>query len=150
MSSPKSPRFMTLDEAQKMLPLVRSIVRDIVDQYDQYRQRIPASRGTTGTGRRSDPSPSATSRGLAQEVTEAIKAEIDGAVAELNALGVELRDYESGLVDFPGKLGDDLVYFCWKPGEERISHWQPLDSGCDARQPLEETPATNGGRSATV
>ena len=63
-------------------------------------------------------------------------------VQELNALGVELKDYYTGLVDFPGWMNGHEVYLCWRLGEPEVAHWHELDAGFAGRQ------EALGGRSA--
>ena len=50
--------------------------------------------------------------------------------------GVELKDLDSGLVDFPSYRDGQLVYLCWKRGEARIDYWHDLESGSGGSQPL--------------
>ena len=50
--------------------------------------------------------------------------------------GIELKDLESGLVDFPHYRDGQLVYLCWQRGEARIEYWHDLESGFAGRQPL--------------
>ncbi len=51
-------------------------------------------------------------------------------------LGVELKDLDQGLVDFPSYREGKLIYLCWKRGEARIGFWHDLESGFAGRQPL--------------
>lgn len=56
------------------------------------------------------------------------------------AMGCEVKDIPSGLVDFRGQLGDTIVYLCWRDGEERITHWHTLESGFAGRKPIPGAP----------
>ena len=56
---------------------------------------------------------------------------------ELAALGVEMKDPNKGLVDFPALLDDRVVYLCWKLGEETVEHWHELTAGFDNRESVE-------------
>ncbi len=51
-------------------------------------------------------------------------------------LGVELKDLDQGLIDFPSYRDGKLIYLCWKRGETRIQFWHDLESGFAGRQPL--------------
>ncbi len=51
-------------------------------------------------------------------------------------MGCELKDLDEGLVDFPSYRSGQLVYLCWKRGEEQIQFWHAVDSGFNGRQPL--------------
>lgn len=57
-----------------------------------------------------------------------------GQVADL---GGQVKDLETGLVDFPGRRGGDDIFLCWKLGEKSVSHWHPLDTGFSGRRPLD-------------
>lgn len=65
---------------------------------------------------------------------------IDAELAELRALGLEVRGPE-GLIDFPAKqLGSERwVYMCWRTGEPSVTHWHPLDAGFAGRRLITET-----------
>jgi hypothetical protein len=56
--------------------------------------------------------------------------------AEVEDLGVILRDPETGLVDFASVREGEQIYLCWRLGEERIAHWHPRDTGFMGRRPL--------------
>lgn len=51
-------------------------------------------------------------------------------------LGVEVKDIDTGLLDFHAVNGDKLVYLCWRRGEDRIEAWHTLQGGFQARKPL--------------
>lgn len=51
-------------------------------------------------------------------------------------LGVELKDLDQGLIDFPSYRDGKLIYLCWKRGEPRIEFWHDLESGFAGRRPL--------------
>jgi hypothetical protein len=54
----------------------------------------------------------------------------------LQALGIEVKDINHGLVDFPARRDDRDVYLCWRYDEPSITHWHDLDAGFAGRQPL--------------
>jgi hypothetical protein len=51
-------------------------------------------------------------------------------------LGCELKDLDDGLVDFPSYRQGQLIYLCWKRGEDRIEWWHTMEAGFSGRQPL--------------
>ena len=57
-------------------------------------------------------------------------------VEELSGLGVELKDYRIGLVDFRAWMQNREVYLCWKLGEEEVAYWHELEAGYKGRQRL--------------
>ena len=58
------------------------------------------------------------------------------AVQEIEYLGVHVKDFRTGLVDFPYHRDGRIVYLCWKPDEEEIGWWHETDAGFSGRQPL--------------
>jgi hypothetical protein len=56
--------------------------------------------------------------------------------ADIDQLGVILRDPDTGLVDFAAVREDEPIYLCWRLGEERIGYWHPRDTGFRGRMPL--------------
>ena len=131
-------RLFTLDEAQRILPLVKSIVRGIMEDHAVLQQKATELRdqkrqATTSIGR----SVRGAGKALSHEVEE-LTARVNEAIAELEALGVEFKGYELGLVDFPARRNDEVVYLCWKHDEERIAFWHTLEAGYAGRQALDE------------
>jgi len=56
---------------------------------------------------------------------------------EIHDAGVQLKDYERGLIDFPSMRDDRIVLLCWQLGEgEEIEWWHETDAGFAGRQPL--------------
>jgi hypothetical protein len=60
------------------------------------------------------------------------------ALAEIEKLGVEVKDPATGLMDFPALRDGDVVYLCWRYGEPCVGFWHPLETGFTGRQPLDE------------
>ena len=57
---------------------------------------------------------------------------------EIDDIGVQLKDLESGLLDFPCRVEDEVVLLCWKSGEAAIEHWHTVESGYKGRQPIDD------------
>lgn len=56
---------------------------------------------------------------------------------ELHDMGVELKDHERGLIDFPSMKGERIVYLCWQHGDgDEIRWWHETDAGFAGRRPL--------------
>jgi len=65
---------------------------------------------------------------------EALSDEID----RVRALGGEVKDLDSGLVDFPSRRGGEEILLCWKLGEKSIDYWHTVDGGFASRRPIDE------------
>ena len=72
---------------------------------------------------------------LQRDVVTHIQALRD-AIEQLQAFGCELKDPETGLIDFLSLRDGEEVYLCWRLGEERIAFWHYLHTGFAGRQPL--------------
>jgi hypothetical protein len=64
--------------------------------------------------------------------------QIKDAVGEIQAIGVQVKDLDTGLVDFPCKIDGEIVLLCWKSGEESITHWHGLEEGFRGRKPIDD------------
>ena len=127
-------RTYSVEQANRTLPLVRRIAEDIVRQYARWQERVRLFE--TATTQHPDGRDEAAA--LQREV-QALASEIDGYVAELAELGVEFKDYERGLLDFPGERDGRPVYLCWQLGEPAVRFWHELDAGFPGRQPIDPT-----------
>jgi hypothetical protein len=128
------PSRFTIEMANRTLPLVSRIVRDILDHYRAWQQTVEAFEIATALSRADRPTPEAESL---QRKAQELAREIQGFLAELTDLGVEFKGFELGLVDFPGDVDGHPVMWCWKFGESAVQHWHELDAGYAGRQPIE-------------
>ena len=63
--------------------------------------------------------------------------ELTSTIGELEALGVQLKDFERGLVDFPSLRDGRVVLLCWQMGEgDELEWWHDVDAGFAGRTPL--------------
>ena len=131
-------KHFTPGEANAMLPLVRSIVRDISELAHSLRERHERLYRAGAEEEADDPFHAAyrEERVHAQEELEADQQRLQGYVEELTKLGVELKDYFAGLVDFPCLRDGREVYLCWKLGEPEVGFWHELEAGFAGRQKL--------------
>lgn len=60
------------------------------------------------------------------------------SVQEIDEIGVQIKDLDTGLLDFPCRVDDEIVLLCWKSGEPAIEHWHTLESGFKGRQPIDD------------
>lgn len=126
-------RLFDVEEADRMLPLVRSIVRGMIEDWETRREALGRLDALPPDRREDDREPA---RSLNTEI-DALTEKLVEAAEELADLGVEFKGIEEGLVDFPARLDGELVYLCWKYGEDRVRWWHPVDAGYAGRRPLE-------------
>jgi hypothetical protein len=60
------------------------------------------------------------------------------SLAEIDSIGVQVKDLEAGLLDFPCRVDDQVVLLCWRMGETSIEHWHPTDTGFRDRKPIDD------------
>lgn len=75
---------------------------------------------------------------LRSERDKAIQVAKD-SLAEIDSTGVQVKDLDTGLLDFPCLVDEKIILLCWKLGEETISHWHGTDEGFSKRKPITET-----------
>jgi len=71
------------------------------------------------------------------------------SIAEIDSIGVQVKDLETGLLDFPCRMDDQVVLLCWRMGEPAIEHWHSVETGFKDRQPIDERfrrRSASGGR----
>jgi len=81
-----------------------------------------------------EPAEVAQARAMFRGYYEALSERLE----RIRALGGDVKDLDLGLVDFPGRRGDDDVLLCWKLGEKRIQFWHPVDEGFSGRRPVDD------------
>ena len=132
-------KTFTLDEAQSLLPVLESLLKRAIEgkrSAEEVEERIAelGRRIYLSGGMRVDVGAVARQRaemeGHLQRVRESI--------AEIDAIGVQVKDVETGLLDFPCKVDDQVVLLCWRIGETAIEHWHTMEDGFKGRKPLDE------------
>jgi hypothetical protein len=118
----QTSRYFTLEQANRALVLVRRIV---VQLQEQYARMLELSRRTEGTEQEY------------QQTLDPIVGRFNGLMEELREIGCELKDPRQGLVDFAAQREGRKIWLCWKPGEDRVSHWHEWDEGFSGRRPIE-------------
>ena len=124
-------KIFTVQEANALLPDVRKIVgkiqrahRKIAHYRDDAKKAAEAAE--RGGGGFTD--------GVAYA---AVLTELTVQISELEKLGVQLKDFERGLVDFPSLRDGRVVLLCWQLGEgDELEWWHDVDAGFAGRTPL--------------
>ncbi|UCG17451.1 MAG: DUF2203 domain-containing protein [Phycisphaerales bacterium] len=122
-------KLFSVEQANRTLPLVRRILRDVVTQY-RLVERIQKRRRKLACQGRLDELKSVEDRGL-----EAARR-LSDLLTELSSIGCEVKDYERGCVDFPAMCDSREIYLCWRLNEERVSHWHERHVGEAGRRAL--------------
>ena len=123
-------KLFSLEEANSMLPelskklvRIRQLYSDVAEMREQA--TAAASASEFGGGMKGG-------SGYVRSLYE-----IGKITTEINAAGVQLKDYTRGLIDFPARRGDRVILLCWQLGEgNEIEWWHDTDAGFAGRQPL--------------
>ncbi len=127
------PRLFTQEEATALLPELRPRLQELaamkrrLDVVQREFNAIQQHARSNGHATR------------AQELTaelETLVHDLNAAVAAIQALGIDVKDLDSGLVDFPSEREGRVVYLCWRMDEPAIVAWHELDGGFMGRRPL--------------
>jgi len=134
-----SSRTFTLDEAQMLLPVLESLLRSAINgkkvmeevevEMQELSHRIFLNGGThidvVAVARRK------AERGKAEQRAK-------DALAEIDSIGVQVKDIDTGLLDFPCEVEGQTVLLCWRMGEKSITHWHNTSEGFAGRKLIDE------------
>lgn len=132
-------KTFTLDEAQALLPVLEALLKRAQESKQaaamaEMELAALAQKIYLMGGMRVDVAAASRQR-----------AEVDGhlqraqeSVAEIDSIGVQVKDLDTGLLDFPCRVEDEVVLLCWRMGESSIDYWHTLEAGFKGRQPLDD------------
>lgn len=133
------PRTFTLAEAETLLPVLESLLRsamqskalieEVDGEFDSLRSRIFLNGGTFV-----DVEKMARRKAAKEKAIQRAK----DAVAEIDAAGVQVKDLDIGLLDFPCLVDGAVVLLCWKLGEKGITHYHGTSEGFAGRKPIDD------------
>ncbi len=132
------PRFFNLLEAEGLLPEVERLLRSLIQlkgdyeqneaELSQINQRIALLGGMVA--------PRDRVLQLRSRKDAAARA-LKGTLEKIQEIGCQLKDIETGLIDFPTLYRDQEVYLCWKLGESGIGYWHHIEDGYRGRRPID-------------
>jgi hypothetical protein len=129
--SDSNMKLFTVEEANALLPSVREILQRIQRsrrRLGRYRAKakLAAEGAEQGGG------------GMTNGMQYAmILTNFTEEMSELESLGVQLKDFDRGLVDFPSLRDGRVVLLCWQLGEgDELEWWHDVDTGFSGRTPL--------------
>lgn len=137
-----SEREFSIEEANALVPELHRIVSSQMLVQDEVTETLSTLHARLGK----------LPRDIAvlpddDEDTAALKRKVMELAVRLNEgwnkvaeLGGQVKEPRIGLVDFPGRVNGELVYLCWRFGEEAITHYHGLEEGFSGRKPLPEAP----------
>ena len=142
MAGPESsPRLFTLEEANKLLPLIRRILKELRSHRDEVDRLDKETAVEELSWLQPDGSVNPKARqqvAKLQKMRKEQRVSFELSLNDFQKTGAQLKDLDDGLVDFFASRGKEIIYLCWKEGEDRIRHWHDLESGFAGRRPLED------------
>ncbi|HEV3036341.1 MAG TPA: DUF2203 domain-containing protein [Candidatus Angelobacter sp.] len=132
-------KTFTLAEAQRLLPVLKSLIKramdgkKVIEQVEKEMQELNHRILMSG-GLFVDVPKVTKQRAASDKAAQNTK----DAMAEVEAIGVQIKDLDIGLLDFPCVVDDQIVLLCWKFGEEKIEFWHGLEEGFRGRKPIDE------------
>jgi len=152
-------RFFDLDEANELIPEVRTILEGLRDERAELirlRDRLllieaaadtpsqsPTEANVRATRRSAEsadgdeePAGRSAERRVLRLRMQGVIDQMQAGVARIDELGVSLREIETGLIDFPALVAGRQVWLCWRLGEGNVEWWHELGDGFGGRQAL--------------
>jgi hypothetical protein len=139
------PKFFSVEEANKALPLVKAIVGDIVQQFQAVNELKQRLSSVHRDRRRPTNDAYAEETAQSQAELDLEETKLANFIDELIRLGVELKGPADGLCDFPSLRDGREICLCWRLGEAEVTHWHEKNAGFAGRQPLDR-PAYRPGQ----
>ena len=124
------PKFFTLQQANQTL----DTIRPLMDEIQAIRQRILDKQPETWSAIEKSVG-NGGNRTLSRMVKDFEK--LDGLVHRILETGAQIKDLNTGLLDFSARRDGREVYLCWQYGEGQIAFWHEVDAGFAGRQPIE-------------
>jgi hypothetical protein len=140
-------RTFSLNEAQALLPVLESLLRasihgkNLIEEVDREFQEL-AHRVFLNGGTAVDVKAVAKRKAERERAVQRVK----DALGEIDAIGVQVKDLDIGLLDFPCEVEGEILLLCWKLGEEAITHWHGVSEGFAGRKPIDERIARARGK----
>jgi len=132
-------RTFTLAEANRMLPRLESLLqaarksnqelKAVLERLQQIGHHVFLSGGSLLK---------LTSLWELKQQRDEANGRLRAVLTEIDSLGVQVKDLEIGLLDFPCQVEGEIVLLCWKLGEPAIAYWHTVEAGFQGRQPIDD------------
>ncbi len=131
---PSTPRFWTLAEANAMLPRLEQLLEDMRGQaqaLDEAQEQLGQMKRIVHSNGNA-----VHVETLARQVRD-LQSTLRAGMEQVQEWGIEMKDLDQGLVDFPYRRGGRVVYLCWRLGEAEIGWWHEIQTGFAGRLPID-------------
>ena len=134
-SSASYSKLFTVNEANDLLPTIRPLVEQILDN---IRRLKIASESVIRRDQLDPEAPNLMERLREDDEITRLVEQVKNWVETINGHGCMCKGVEQGLVDFPCVLGSEVVYLCWQLGEPSVNFWHRIEDGFAGRKTLLE------------
>ena len=140
-------RLFTIDEANALLPALRPIVENILENI----RRLRATSEAVIRAQQLDPeAPNLLDRLQENGDIARLVDEVKAWVVEIHSHGCVCKGAEQGLIDFPCMLGNEVVFLCWQIGEASVSYWHRIEDGFAGRRPFLDSDESDPGKKTVL
>lgn len=133
-------RVISIDEANRMLPLLRQIIRDVMSHWERIinrRTQLECLEKDCSESKLSREGRDVRLHNLKFELNYLID-KINNYIREVEELGCFVEEFKRGIVNFPSLYNGRKVFLCWKPDEDFVTHWHELDETFNDRVPIRD------------
>ena len=129
-------RHFTPEEANDTLVEVRPLVEQLVERRREHVVALERQEGLERTIRGNGGGIPPAELAAATADVDALARKLARLVDEIGRHGAQVKDVDTGLIDFPALHGGETVLLCWRLGEDEIGYWHRLEDGFAGRRPL--------------
>jgi hypothetical protein len=126
----EAQQSFSVSQANRLLPDLRVKVERIVEIHKEMKAFLAGNKESIDLARQTGNAPVDP---VYFEMLERMQAALD----DVTDLGCQVKDLETGLIDFPAVRDGRTVLLCWRLGEDSVGHWHELDAGFSGRKPVE-------------
>lgn len=131
-------RVFSIAEVNALIPMISALVAEQLREQSEIEQGLAELARRTGRPPRSltrdDADPGDVTR-IKRDLRERVKR-YEAGWERIQELGGVVKDPQTGLVDFYGRIDGRTVWLCWRYGEDSVGYYHDLDAGFSGRRPL--------------
>lgn len=141
------PHFWQVPEAEEELTTLGPTLRQLrgkVGRLSEVEAELERMAALWGNEFEAPDHPDAARKRTLEAQARTLHGEVGAVLEMLHQRGIEIKDLAHGLVDFYALRKGEIIFLCWKSGEDGIHHWHPLDGGFRGRRPLTSAERAGG------
>jgi hypothetical protein len=140
LPSPSPPRLWTIREANARLEALKELLPQLkawVVRLSKVHEELHRLSQFWGRELEAVDNPDRDLRRRLDDEWQTLRGRLEREIFRLQEEGIEVKDLESGLIDFYAMVGGEIVFLCWQKGEDEVAYWHSLSGGYRTRKPLE-------------